>query len=251
MIKALGFIIFPPYCVCCNKLFDVNIDYLDQRICKSCFLTLKGFISHGNNCSKCSLKLDENNLYEIKSGLCKDCIESEEDVFYDKHISFLQYNKYLSSMLRDFKFGENKYIGEVFIKVLEEEIIKNKELFESFDYITYVPLHKERQKNRGFNQSEIITKNICDLLNLNYDKNIIIKTKNNKPQSTVELSEKKKNVKNVFIVNRDIFLKNKRILVIDDIFTTGNTINECAKVLKEAGVREVFAFTVMKAGKKY
>ncbi len=111
--------------------------------------------------------------------------------------------------------------------------------------IIAVPLSRKKQFKRGYNQSELIAKIIAKKSKIPYRKNILIKQKHNITQSNLNRKQRFENVKNVFKVTND--LKNKKILLIDDIYTTGATVNECARVLKKAGASEVVVYTVARA----
>ncbi len=249
MMNSLKYIVYPPMCVCCNGVIPINIDFNGNHVCDSCLTILKNSIETENLCHRCSGRLNMESKTERETQTCADCLENENEIFYDKNLSFLQYNQYFGRMLRNYKFGQNKHIGKVFIKIIEDELLENREFFESFDYITYIPVHKVRLKSRGFNQSQVLTKYICEKLNIGYY-NILIKTRNIQPQSTVDREMKIENVKNVFSTNEEIDLENKKVLVIDDIFTSGNTVNECAKTLRNSGCGQVCSFTIFKVSKK-
>ncbi len=89
---------------------------------------------------------------------------------------------------------------------------------------------------RGYDQSEILAKKISQLLNIKIEKNIIQKNVDTKPQSTLNKTQRKENVKKVYKVKNTEILKNKRILIFDDIYTTGSTVNECARLLIKSGI---------------
>ena len=118
------------------------------------------------------------------------------------------------------------------------------ELFGSYDIIGAVPIHKKRKDERGYNQSELIAKELAKSIpNLEYKK-ILTKTKNNKRQSELNKEERIQNVKDVYEIQNKPIIKNKKIVLFDDIYTTGNTVNECSRVLKENGAKEVLAITL-------
>ena len=107
-------------------------------------------------------------------------------------------------------------------------------IMESYDYITAVPIHKKKLKVRGYNQAELLAEYISEQINIPYC-TILKRTVNTKPQNALSKKERVTNIKNAFSLIDNIDIKNKSILIVDDIFTTGTTINECCKVLKKAG----------------
>ena len=115
-----------------------------------------------------------------------------------------------------------------------------------YDIIIPVPLHKKRRKKRGYNQSELIAKELSKKLNIQLHRNILYKCINNPPQSSLNQEERKHNIKNAYILKNKKLINNKNILVFDDIYTTGNTVNECSKLLKSAKVNNIGVLTIAK-----
>ena len=121
------------------------------------------------------------------------------------------------------------------------------ELFGSYDIISAVPIHKKRKHDRGYNQSELIAKKLAkNIPNIIY-KNILKKTINNQRQSELKKEERLENVKNVYQIQNRQIIENKRIVLFDDIYTTGSTVNECSRVLKENGAKEILVLTLASA----
>ena len=130
------------------------------------------------------------------------------------------------------------YIVEIMLDKLSIENI-------NFDYILYVPLHKKRERKRGFNQSKIIANQLGKELGIEV-LDILERSKNTRRLFELDEKERKKELKNVFKISKDIEnYTNKNILLIDDIFTTGSTVNEISKLLKLNGINEVYIFTFL------
>lgn len=108
-----------------------------------------------------------------------------------------------------------------------------------------VPLHKQRFRWRGFNQSELIAKNIANILNLELSYSDLTRIKNTRPQAKTNKAGRMKNIKNSFIWNGPR-LNQRNVLLLDDVATTGTTMNECAKVLKQAGANEIWGLAIAK-----
>lgn len=113
-----------------------------------------------------------------------------------------------------------------------------------------VPISKARKKERGYNQSQLIAKQVSQIINIPIMKNILEKSKDTVPQSTLNKVQRQENAKGAYKVKKDNYkkIKNKNILLVDDIYTTGSTINECAKVLQEVGIvkKQIGALTLAK-----
>ena len=107
-------------------------------------------------------------------------------------------------------------------------------------------MYKPKQSVRGYNQSELIAKELFKELDISYEKNNLIKIKDTKTQSKLNKTQRIENIKEAFIIKDDAKIKDKRVILVDDIYTTGNTVNECSKVLKKAGAKEIIVVTIAK-----
>jgi competence protein ComFC len=110
--------------------------------------------------------------------------------------------------------------------------------------IVPVPLHKKRQRMRGFNQAELIAEEIGKNNGLEVVNDALIRGINTKSQVDLQKGERRENIKGAFTVSDTAKMKRKKVLIIDDLFTTGSTLNECARVLKRSGVKEVWGLTI-------
>ncbi len=206
-------LIYPNVCGICNKLCDEDI------------------------CPKCELKL--KNIAKVK-------IDKYHDRTFGKHLYIFQYEGIIKSKLIDYKFNEKVYIYKAFVKFM----LKNKKVcrfLKSYDIIIPVPIHKNRKLKRGYNQTSLIAKKIAENFgNLQYIDDVLIKKIDNKPQSTKNKTDRKKDVIGVYELQNAEKLKNKKILILDDIYTTGSTLNECCKILKQANIKFVDVITIAK-----
>ncbi len=128
-------------------------------------------------------------------------------------------------------------------------MLKNKKFFsilKSYDTIIPVPISKKRRKERGYNQSELIAKEMAKNLGIEYNTDCLIKVKNIVEQSKLNKEERQKNIQGVYELHKQNKLQNKKILLIDDIYTTGSTVNECCKILKQASPKQIEVFTLAK-----
>ena len=116
--------------------------------------------------------------------------------------------------------------------------------FLNFDYLVPIPIHEKRRKERGFNQTEVLVKELSKLSGIPYDNEILLRHKQTKPQNSLTPKERKDNIKGAFFVNKADLIENKKILIVDDIFTTGSTVEEAAKELYKNGAVNVCVFTL-------
>ena len=135
------------------------------------------------------------------------------------------------------KFQKKPYM----YKTIEYFLQNNKKYLEKlkkYDIIIMVPLSWKRRLRRGYNQSQLIAKIISNILQRKIESKILYKTKNIVPQSTLNKKERKENIKGAFKIKHTEKIKNKKILIIDDIYTTGSTLNECARLLIRNGIKK-------------
>ena len=157
-----------------------------------------------------------------------------------------KYKDEIRNKLLQFKFYNKAYINEYFLEFL----LKDKNIcdfLKSFDLIVPVPMYKDKKSRRGYNQTELFAKNLGKNLELSYEENILIKFKENKTQSLLPQNERTKNVRDVFKIENYFEIKDKKIILIDDIFTTGATIQICSKLLKKAGAASIIALVIAKS----
>lgn len=221
-------------CIICDKPINKTNTY---SMCKNCFKELN-FILDG--CIKCGKPIIYHSLEKQDVSGCSYCFG--KNFYFDKAISCLEYTEFSKKMVFALKYNNKTYISRYIANIMKEKIqietIK-------FDYILFVPLHKKRLKKRGFNQAEKIAKYLGQSIDLPVIDKIARK---NYTRRLYKLSkqERKIELKNTFILKESKNdLKNKNVLLIDDIFTTGSTVNEISKLLKLNGVNKIFIMTFL------
>ncbi|GIW21761.1 MAG: hypothetical protein KatS3mg068_0768 [Candidatus Sericytochromatia bacterium] len=209
-------------CISCNRIQN----NLLCKPCESLIQTLE------YKCSKCQFILNSN--------VCNHCNNNE--IYFEKLFCIGVYSGLLKTLIYEYKYNKNKDLSIIFSNLIEKNInIKDK-----VDIITSIPIHKEKMKSRGFNQSELLAKEIAYKKRWKY-LNILDRIKNTKAQFSLNLDERKENLKNAFIINSKINLKNKNIVIVDDIYTTGTTIKEACKLLKNNCVNKIFVIVIARA----
>ena len=184
--------------------------------------------------------------------ICKKKLEYTKgelvsNIILNKHFDYLissyKYKGIIRKFILDFKFEDKKYLVD-FLSSKISEIIKNFLIDTEIDYVLYVPISLRRFYERGYNQSYLLAYKISKEINIPLVKYGIIKIKHNKRQSELSHKERVSNIKNVYKVNKLYNFEGKSVLLIDDIYTTGNTVNECSRILKECGVKRIVVATV-------
>ncbi len=228
-MKKIINLLFPEkiYCICCSSLIDGRLNY---PICNNCIQ--KFHWVNGKTCEKCGKIVGTNYPNE----LCKDCIENIQE--FDKGYSCSRYGLYERTVMMDFKYGSKAYIGRVLGKIMGDRIAIESL---SIDYIVPVPIHKKRLKKRGYNQAEILAEEISKVIKITSLKDGIIRNVNTVPMRSLNLIERRINMEKAFKIDDKVKekIQGKSILIVDDIYTTGSTINSLALLMKDGGAREV------------
>ena len=206
----------------------------ESHICPACEKKLVAL--NGDTCKKCGapVSLSENNCY-----VCFD-----KGYKFECHKSCFVYDELSATPVKMLKYEGRKYLAEPMARVM---YAFNKELFNKIDIITFVPMTYKRYKNRGYNQSYELAKHLSDISNVKLSK-LLTKNDDTQHQADLNFEERIKNLKGSFSISEENLelVKGKRILVIDDVFTTGSTLHECARVLLKTKAESVVALTFLK-----
>ena len=232
LIKKFIDLILPPRCLICGKIIGA-----DNALCPECFNNLT-FITKPY-CQHCGRPLSFTNL--DKDLYCPKCLTKKDTAFYLCR-SAIQYDEYSKKLILDFKFAdhlENRYLLTQWL------CLAGKDIFETHpDIILPVPLHYSRLFWRKYNQSAILARELSKKTNISARYDILKKYRYTKPQVICSGKQRRKNIKDAFIVTKPDFVKGKNIVLLDDVYTTGSTLKECAKILKKAGAKNISALTV-------
>ena len=214
-----------------NKIFKIQekiINLIYPQTCGIC-----GKINNKTICSKCNIQLKKQEKIGIltKEKLEENSLEMEKN--FEELMYIFKYEGQIRELILDYKFNEKSYMYKTFVNFL----LKNKKIFENikkYDKIIPVPISKKRYKERGYNQSLLIANEISKQTNLELVNNCLIKTKNIIEQSKLNKEDRQQNIQGVYSIQNEEIITNKKVLLIDDIYTTGSTVNECSKILQQA-----------------
>lgn len=227
------------YCICCNKIIDESRVY---RLCDKCNEEIKW--SNGRTCKKCGKLLSSINPSEI----CFNCRENEHE--FDRGFTICEYNEHARSIVLSLKYGGRtdiaKSIAEMMsdkmlmIKESKSHVIKEKKShwdskdgYGEYDIALSVPMFKDKRKKRGFNQATLIAREFAKYQNIRCKEYYIQRVKDSAPMRGLKPVERKENINGAFRLTRYAEeLRGKRILLIDDIYTTGATLDEISKLLR-------------------
>ncbi len=224
MIKEIVNAIYPNTCVCCKE-FTKSTFY----ICDKCMSQFD--VIDASTCRKC--------------GLPKENCECHKFYYRFKGVvaPFLYENVARSAMI-GFKFHGYVVAAEFFAKYMTQFIKKRFDNIE-FDAIVAVPMKTLDKLERGYNQSEVLARHISKSMNVKHYKNAFIKLKSVKVQHELLMEERFANIRGAFKVRNKKLYNGKTILLIDDIKTTGATLDECARMLLLCGAKEVYCATAV------
>ena len=218
IIEKILNLIYPPVCGFCN---EINSNFL---------------------CNKCKNKFESIKITTIDD-------YKNAPVYFDEHFYMFKYINEIRDFVIQYKFDEKSYLDKSFSKLFIEDKMFINEFINDYDVIIAVPIHKRRLKQRGYNQSELIAKEIAKVCNKEFYKNVLLKKNNIPAQSSMEDKlDRIRNIKDAFYCGKNInLIKDKKVAIFDDVFTTGATVNECAKVLKQYGASYVGVISIAKS----
>ncbi len=181
-------------------------------------------------------------------GFCDNCFQHlifiENPAQSEIHHIF-RYEGCIKNIISEFKYGKKRFYGKKMAKMVAAYLKQNR--VGDFDFIIPVPLHWTKEFMRGFNQSAIVSVYLGRLLYKKTLLNVLLKARSTKSQTLIEGKERKLNVKNSFKVKNSHLIKKRKILLLDDVYTTGATAYEAKKQLLSAGAQKVIILTVAKA----
>ena len=195
-------------------------------------------------CKTCGRPFD----IEIEDeAICASCLREAPQ--FDLARSALRYEGKGRALVLSLK-NHRSFVGAPALAKLMVTALADKA---AFDIVTPVPLHTIRLLTRRFNQAQLLAQALSKRLQINMDAGLIVRTKHRPKQGTLARDKRQKNVQGVFALTRHgrEFVPGKRILLVDDVLTTGSTINECAKLLKKAKAKEVIVVTLARADRAF
>lgn len=221
-------VFFPKKCLGCGTA--------DVYLCLKCFNKIE--IALNNACFFCGKITWQGKI----------CLECQKENYLNRVIIATEYkNLFVRDLIKNFKYH---YVKEL-AKPLTQLIIKSLALCGTLDFphnavVVPIPLYRRRERTRGFNQAELLAENLADYFNLPLEINLLKRIVPTEPQANIKDDEKRKvNIKGVFNVD-SVAARGKNVILVDDVATTGATLIEAAKILKNNGTEEVWALVVAK-----
>lgn len=236
LINGLIQLVYPATCVACKNKLKEAINK-DGFLCLSCRDKIK--INTPPFCARCGRHLEAR---EFAKNICRNCIK--QMLHFDRAFSPCVYEGVMKELIHEFKYKNRDYIGSSLSNFMID-FIKEYELpIDYIDFLIPVPLHKRRLREREFNQAEVLAKSISNRFKKETRTDILYRERETKRQIDLTPEERLLNVQNSFSVKNEADIKNKNILLVDDVFTTGATSSEASLALKSKGAAVVFVLTL-------
>jgi ComF family protein len=230
--------VFPLDCKICEKPIRESKGY---SICEDCFKTIE--LIERPYCAKCGKPLIPTDFFkQNREILCLDCKRKKYSFEFSRSTGI--YDKVLKKCIHLFKYYGEKKLAKPLGKLMVDSLVKNDEFKRKIDLIIPVPLHRNDLKKRGFNQSVLLGKVTGDYLSIPVRENVLVKKKLTPFQVNLSKKERKINILGAFSVEKPEEIKGKNILILDDVFTTGATVEECTKELMKARAKNIFVLTL-------
>ena len=236
--KKLINLILPPRCINCGKIVDE-----DNSLCVDCFNKMR-FISKPY-CQICGTPFESSD--DLAQSICGKCLSKKRKNFALERSAFI-YDESSKNILLSLKFRDKISYAPTIAKLMLQA---GADIFnENPDLIIPVPLHYMRLLQRKYNQSAMLASEISKQTGIKTDLFSLKRCKNTTPQVKFAGRERVKNVRGAFMVKNPQNIKDKSIVLIDDVMTTGSTLKECAIVLKKAGAKKIYALTAARTSNK-
>lgn len=217
-LKSLVFeFVYPDKCMFCGELTGGGY------LCAACRAKLEPIESP---CPRCAAPM--------KNGVCEDCPRGS--FLFERSAAYTLYSDDVREMIHLMKYSGKSETARKLAELMNDEL--DLSVFAWYDVIVAVPLSKKRERERGYNQAEIFADRLGKLIGIEALPNALKRVKDTEAQHSMSAAQRRENVKGAFSANARL-VREKNILLADDIFTTGSTFNECAKTLINAGAKSI------------
>lgn len=235
-LDGLASVLFAAPCRICDRPLT-NASRIP--ICEACLAGFERIVDP--MCGCCGRPFVSAAAAEARQPLCRLCRAN----FYafDRARSFAIYDDALSEAIVLLKYEEVTRLGGWFADRLSEIVRQASDEWRA-DIVVPVPLHRERQRERGYNQAELIAQPLAKQLSLKFEPRLLVRTKPRPPQLVLSRTEHWKSVRGAYATREGRKVDNLRVLLVDDVLTTGATLDACARALKKSGASAILGLTV-------
>lgn len=233
VFSDLSEVFFPPQCLGCAEIIH---PFDNQMFCAACADQVH-FIT-GDICRICGTTFPDS---PAESHLCGDCLDTKPH--FSRARAIFSYKDIIVNAIHKFKYKKDLSSGEILASFIAGYSFPDID-FADYSLIIPVPLHIKRLRERGFNQALILARAIGEKQNINVDFSVLKRHKFTQTQTGSNKKERKQNIGGAFEVSDRQKIAGKNIILIDDVYTTGATVNECAKTLMKGGAQNISVLTL-------
>jgi ComF family protein len=233
-IEALTSLFYPPVCTICGA----NVDR-SEYLCEACDAKAARIVPPF--CEICSEPFP-GAITDVFT--CANC--GNRKLYFETAVAVYRSRGIVRRVIHDFKYNRQLHLRHVISRWLADALDDIRLRGRRFDALVPVPLHPARQRERGFNQAELLAELVSVRLSMQ-SKPILKRIRYTKTQTAFDRAERMENLRDAFRLRKNMDVRGYRVLLIDDVLTTGSTLSECARVLKTAGAVSVHAATAARA----
>ena len=225
-------LVFPRHCIGCGR----SVDRSRGHICWECFRRIE--LRESGLCQVCGLKIEGRITHEFTCSVCRD-----HPPAFDAARSAARFGGVLREVLHQFKYGQATCLCEDLADLLQGCVLAHYAL-EAVDLVVPVPLHGQKQRDRGYNQAALLASALASRLACPYAGDLLTRTRDTPTQTRLHVAQRRQNVRHAFAVRGPEWVRGRTVVLVDDVMTTGATLSEVAATLKRAGAWRVWGATV-------
>lgn len=229
-------LLLPQHCLFCREKTTNQF-----AICTDCIISLPNNINH---CYRCALPLEPSE-YSARR-LCGNCLS--HFYYYDQVYSPFLYSDGIRYLIRQLKYHNKLHYSAVLSELFTDRL-SMQDSFELPQIFIPMPMHRDRMRQRGFNQALELTRQLSRYFQKPVDSSTLLRTRNTELQANLNGKQRQKNVRKAFTLSKPLHYQH--VALIDDVMTTGSTVNEAARELKAAGIKQVDVWCIARASLKY
>jgi competence protein ComFC len=234
LLEAAASLLYPPACTLCGGKTRAG-----EYLCEQCEAKVTRIVAPF--CQQCSEPFEG----AITSAFtCANC--AHRSIYFDAAVAAYRGRGVVRQIIHDFKYGRQAHLQHIVARWLCEALDDERLRGRQFDLIVPVPLHPTRQRERGFNQADLLAKLLSARISIPC-KPVLERIRYTTPQTALDRTERMENLHNAFRLRKNTDVRGLQVLLIDDVLTTGSTLSECARVLKRAGASSVHAAMAARA----
>jgi ComF family protein len=232
--SAFSSLCFPPHCAICKESTDAG-----SHLCETCAEEIEPI--REPRCERCSTPF-QGAITQMF--VCANC--EERELHFDCAVAAYLSTGPVREFIHGFKYLRREYLRHTLAEWLARTLDDPRMTAQPFDALIPVPLHHIRRRERNFNQAEVLAQLIAPKANRPVW-NAIKRVRNTPTQTRLDRSERMENLRGAFVIRRPEQVKSKHLVLVDDVFTTGSTVDECSRILRKAGAASVRVITVARA----